>query len=87
MIATTCRLLRLKLTDGKLSCIAAEFKSVPQLTEDLPPGTKVCLTNASVKLGVVLLDAKCVQASAAVLHPMTIIMHRLLGAIEGQMAC
>ena len=58
-----CRLLCLKLTDGKLSCIAAEFKPVPQLTEDLPPGTKVCLTNASVKLGVVLLDAKCIQAS------------------------
>jgi len=52
-----CRLLRLKLTDGKLSCIAAEFKSVPQLTEDLPPGT-----NATVRLGVLLLDAKCVQA-------------------------
>lgn len=58
---STHRLLRLKLTDGKLSCIAAEFKPVPQLNEDLPPGTKVCLTNASVKLGVVLLDAKCIQ--------------------------
>lgn len=53
----------MKLTDGKLSCIAAEFKSVPQLTEELPPGTKVCLTNASVKLGVVLLDSKCIQVS------------------------
>ena len=62
----TCRLLRLKLTDGKLSCIAAEFKSVPQLTEELPPGTKVCLTNASVKLGVVLLDSKCIQVSTSI---------------------
>ncbi|KAL0052226.1 hypothetical protein WJX82_010182 [Trebouxia sp. C0006] len=55
------RLLRLKLTDGKLSCIAAEFKPVPQLTEDLPPGTKLCCTNATVRLGVLLLDAKCIQ--------------------------
>ena len=61
-----CRLLRLKLTDGKLSCIAAEFKPVPQLSEDLPPGTKICLTNTSVKLGVLLLDAKCVQASTQI---------------------
>ncbi|KAL3148086.1 hypothetical protein ABBQ38_014371 [Trebouxia sp. C0009 RCD-2024] len=58
---STHRLLRLKLTDGKLSCIAAEFKSVPQLHEELPPGTKVLLTNASVKLGVVLLDARNIQ--------------------------
>ncbi len=57
-----CRLLRLKLTDGKLSCIAAEFKPVPQLTEDLPPGTKLCCTNATVRLGVLLLDSKCIQA-------------------------
>lgn len=57
-----CRLLRLKLTDGKLSCVAAEFKPVPQLTEDLPPGTKLCCTNATVRLGVLLLDAKCIQA-------------------------
>ncbi|KAL0034734.1 hypothetical protein WJX77_004661 [Trebouxia sp. C0004] len=55
------RLLRVKLTDGKLSCIAAEFKPVPQLTEDLPPGTKLCCTNATVRLGVLLLDAKCIQ--------------------------
>lgn len=63
----SCRLLRLKLTDGKLSCIAAEFKSVPQLHEELPPGTKVLLTNASVKLGVVLLDARNIQVCALAL--------------------
>ncbi|DBA71488.1 TPA: hypothetical protein ACH3X2_011280 [Trebouxia sp. C0005] len=55
------RLLRLKLTDGKLSCTAAEYKPVPQLSEDLPPGTKLCCTNATVRLGVLLLDAKCIQ--------------------------
>lgn len=59
-----CRLMRLKLTDSKLTCIAAEFKPVPQLSEDLPPGTKVCCTNASVKLGVLLLDAKSVQVTS-----------------------
>ena len=60
-----CRLLRLKLTDSKLSCIAAEFKPVPQLSEDLTPGTKVCCTNVSVKLGVLLLDAKSIQVNAS----------------------
>lgn len=60
-----CRLLRLKLTDSKLSCIAAEFKAVPQLSEDLPPGTKVCCTNVSVKLGVLLLDSKSIQVNAS----------------------
>ena len=59
-----CRLLRLKLTDSKLTCIAAEFKPVPQLSEDLPPGPKVCCTNASVKLGVLLLDAQSVQVTS-----------------------
>ena len=57
-----CRLLRLKLTDGKLSCTAAEFKPAPQLTEDLPAGTKVCCSDVPVKLGVLLLDPKCIQA-------------------------
>ena len=38
---------------------------MPQLTEELPPGTKICLNNASVKLGVVLLDAKCLQVNTS----------------------
>lgn len=67
-----CRLLRLKLTDSKLSCIAAEFKAVPQLSEDLPPGTKVCCTNVSVKLGVLLLDAKSIQVS----HTLQFFLHK-----------
>ena len=57
-----CRLLRLKLTDGRTTCTAVEFKPVSALEPDqLVPGIKVCLTSAAVKLGVVLLDAKSIK--------------------------
>lgn len=62
------RLLRLKLTDGRTTCTAVEFKPVPALEpEHLVPGVKLCLTGASVKLGVILLDPKCIQVRHAVL--------------------
>ncbi len=55
------RMLMLKLTDGKASCKAAEFKAADALLGALVPGTKVLLSSASVKAGVVLLEPKCIK--------------------------
>lgn len=55
------RLLALKLTDGKTSCKAVEYKKVDALNDNLPPGTKVVLTSAQVKMGVILLESKCIK--------------------------
>ncbi|EFJ49912.1 hypothetical protein VOLCADRAFT_89400 [Volvox carteri f. nagariensis] len=55
------RLLCVRLTDGKLSCKALEYQRVDQLSENLPPGTKVLLSNATVKNGVVLLNPKSIK--------------------------
>ena len=51
----------MQLTDGKATCCAAEFKHTPQLHDQLPPGTKLALTNVQIKLGVLLLDQKTVK--------------------------
>lgn len=57
--ASLCRLLALSLTDGKQTVKAMEFKPVSLPKEkDLPPGTKVLLSNVSVRAGVILLDDK-----------------------------
>lgn len=49
----------MKLTDGKRSVKAMEFKPVAlPKGEVLPPGTKVLLTNPTIKTGVILLDDK-----------------------------
>jgi tudor domain-containing protein 3 len=53
----------MRLTDGKQTCTAVEFKPTAQISEDIPPGTKLCLTNVTVKLGVLLLEPKVVQVS------------------------
>ncbi|KAK9902700.1 hypothetical protein WJX75_003222 [Coccomyxa subellipsoidea] len=56
------RMLRLKLTDGKTTCKAVEMRPLPDVTtEELPPGTKVCISNASVKAGLLLLDSKSIK--------------------------
>lgn len=53
-------MMRLKLTDGKTTCKAVEMRPLPDVVPDaLPPGTKICITNASVKAGLLLLDPKC----------------------------
>jgi len=39
----TGRLLRLRLTDGHLWLTAVEYHSIPSLSVDIPPGTKVPL--------------------------------------------
>ena len=60
------RLLQLKLTDGKTSCKALEFRPAPQLDlSQLAPGTKVQLSNASIKLGLVLVDARNIHVRPA----------------------
>lgn len=56
------RLLALKLTDGRLTCKALEYKRLDELTPDrLPPGTKVSLSNASIRQGIVLLEPRAIK--------------------------
>ncbi|GFR53170.1 hypothetical protein Agub_g15893, partial [Astrephomene gubernaculifera] len=55
------RLLCVRLTDGKVTCKAIEYQRVELLSEELAPGTKVLLTNATVKNGIVLLNPKCIK--------------------------
>ena len=62
------RLLRLKLTDGKTTCTALELHPTPCLDGDLPPGTKVCLKNAPVRAGLVMLDPKCTKVGRRFVH-------------------
>lgn len=61
------RLLMVKLTDGKISCKCVEYQKVDVLHENLPPGTKVVLTGANVRTGVVQLTPKCIKVSAGCL--------------------
>ncbi|CAL8466403.1 g5939 [Coccomyxa elongata] len=56
------RVLRLKLTDGKTTCKAVETRPIQSIDPDsLAPGTKVCISNASVKAGLLLLDPKSLK--------------------------
>ena len=55
-------MLALKLTDGRASCKAIEFKPTPALSADgLPPGTKLCVSDIVVSGGILLLTPKCVK--------------------------
>ncbi len=66
MHACLFRMLRLKLTDGKTTCKAVEMRPLPDMsTEELPPGTKVCISNASVKAGLLLLDSKSIKVGTS----------------------
>ncbi|KAK9845921.1 hypothetical protein WJX81_006044 [Elliptochloris bilobata] len=49
------RMLKLSLTDGKSRVFGYEHRSIPALLESLPAGTKVALTDAKVRRGVLLL--------------------------------
>ena len=56
-------MLLLRLTDGKVTAKAVEFKPFSRVEQDkLPPGSKVVISNASVKAGVILLDDRSIQA-------------------------
>eukprot|EP00775_Hariotina_reticulata_P013629 gene13629-13755_t len=54
------RQLLLKLSDGRVTCKALEHKTCSQLTDTLLPGSKVVLSQASVKCGVLLLEPKAI---------------------------
>ena len=57
-----CRMLALKLTDGRATCKALEFKPTPALSvADLPPGTKLCVWDVGASGGILLLTPKCVK--------------------------
>ena len=54
----------MELTDGKVAVKAMEFKQLTSLRDQiLPPGTKVLLSNATVKAGVILLEDKSFKVS------------------------
>ena len=60
--AAWCSMLALKLTDGRGSCKAIEFRATPALSAaPLPPGTKLCITEAAVSAGILLLNPNCVK--------------------------
>ena len=54
-------MLRLKLTDGKVTAVAVEYRPIGHLNLDIPPGTKLLLTDALVQSGVVMLQEKMVK--------------------------
>lgn len=54
----------LKLTDGKIRAKAVENRPCSSLEESkLLPGTKIAVSNASVRAGVILLDDKNIKVS------------------------
>lgn len=56
------RMLLLRLTDGRVTVKALEFKPCQTLDHSqLPPGTKVRVSGAAVKAGVVLLEDKNIK--------------------------
>lgn len=58
-ITAVNRLLAITLTDGKRTVKTMEYKPLALPKEDmLPPGTKIQLTNPSIKAGVILLEEK-----------------------------
>ena len=61
-----CRLLCFKLTDGKATCKALEFRPIPGAEGDcVAPGAKVLIAGATVKAGIILVDGKSLKVS----HP------------------
>ena len=59
---SACRLLCIKLTDGKASCKALEMRPLQGAEGDaVAPGAKVLLAGASVKAGIVLVDSRSLK--------------------------
>ncbi|ONK66545.1 uncharacterized protein A4U43_C06F9300 [Asparagus officinalis] len=55
------RLLRFVLTDGQSDVTAIEYAPIPSISEEIPPGTKICLENkVSVRNGILCLSPKVV---------------------------
>eukprot|EP00240_Pyramimonas_obovata_P014112 CAMPEP_0118949916 /NCGR_PEP_ID=MMETSP1169-20130426/50465_1 /TAXON_ID=36882 /ORGANISM="Pyramimonas obovata, Strain CCMP722" /LENGTH=211 /DNA_ID=CAMNT_0006896645 /DNA_START=17 /DNA_END=648 /DNA_ORIENTATION=+ len=55
------RMLRLKVTDGKMTAVAVEYRPVGQLNSDLPPGTKLLITDAHIQSGIIMLQEKMMK--------------------------
>ncbi len=63
------RMLLLKLTDGKLRAKAVENRPCSSLEESrLLPGSKIAISNASVRAGVILLDDKNIKVACTPLY-------------------
>ncbi|KAJ7570630.1 hypothetical protein O6H91_01G129300 [Diphasiastrum complanatum] len=54
------RLLRMQLSDGHTSVPAIEYHHIPSLSLDIPPGTKVRISDAAVHSGVLFLEENVV---------------------------
>ena len=61
-MSSACRLLCIKLTDGKASCKALEMRPLQGAEGDaVAPGAKVLLAGASVKANIVLVDSRSLK--------------------------
>ena len=61
-MSSACRLLCIKLTDGKASCKALEMRLLQGAEGDaVAPGAKVLLAGAAVKAGIVLVDSRSLK--------------------------
>ena len=49
------------MTGSELHLQAVEHRRCDALREDLPPGTKVRVSNVAVRAGVLQLEPKCIQ--------------------------
>ncbi|PNF29887.1 hypothetical protein B7P43_G09446 [Cryptotermes secundus] len=66
------RMLKLTLTDGHTCCQAVELESVPALSLNTPPGTKLYLKNESLPMahGIVLLKSSCIEVLGGRVTPL-----------------
>ena len=61
-LSSACRLLCIKLTDGKASCKALEMRPLQGAEGNaVAPGAKVLLAGAAVKAGIVLVDSRSLK--------------------------
>ena len=66
---SACRLLCFKLTDGNKSCKALEFRPIQGAESDsIAPGAKVLIAGATVKAGIILVDAKSLEVCHQAFH-------------------
>lgn len=84
--STSGRLLHLRLTDGHSFLTAIEYKPVPALSTDVPPGTKVTLLGSvTVHSGIVLLDQNSIRIEGghvAALHEAWLMQRKYSGVLS-----
>ena len=74
-----CRLLCFKLTDGKATCKALEFRPIQGAEGDrIAPGAKVQIAGATVKAGIILVDAKSLKVADPLLSQETCCLYQSL---------